>query len=299
MKTFYTTFKVEGRNTSRLADSLKKRKFTLFDVKKGGEKSLYFTVQKKDAKKVFAISRELCYNIKKVKDGGFFYPFFLLFKNVGVMVGIILAVFLIVFSNDFIFSLSFSGSGAVYSQEVTRFLEQKGVNSFSRFSQIDLDRLGDEILENNPKLSFVSCKKQGNVLQIDMATLNSASSRFTGNVQTLVCDVNGVVESVKVYRGRTLKSVGESVCIGDVLADGLVTIKEQELKVNVIATYSIKAEYYYEYYSKNDNEEDIALIMAENSFSQEIIEHKIQKIFENEQYCYKVTLYFRRVLYAG
>ncbi len=299
MKALYTTFRLKGVNFDALINSLKRRGFTIYNAKKKGDKVFYFTVNKCDSEKVFAISKDLCYNIKKVKEGGLIYPLYYLTKNFGLTLGILFSIALVFISNDFIFNTTFTGSGAVYSRQVTDYLESEGVTRFSRFSQVDLDILSDKILEANPNLSFVSCVKNGNTLQIDCALLDSGYKGLSGKAESLISDAKGVIESIKVYRGNPLKSVGDSVIVGDVIVDGNLVIKEQELKVNVLAVCSIKAQFDYVYISEADGEEDYAFMLAESALNQEIIERKIQKNLINGKYSYRVSLFYRHVLSVG
>ena len=60
-----TTYKITGLNLDRLIDFAKKRGITLYNAKKFGNKRLIVSVSLKESKKFFAITKELCYNIKQ------------------------------------------------------------------------------------------------------------------------------------------------------------------------------------------------------------------------------------------
>ena len=138
------------------------------------------------------------------------------------------------------------------------------------------------------------------MLIVDLALSKDGVDRLKGDEYSLVSDVSGVVESVKVYRGTAVVSVGDSVNKGDLLVDGYVTIKEQTLKTNVLACVSIIVEESGEYRSKNDNEEDRALTFALiDAPDVEVLHQDVQKTVKQGEYLYKTTIKYRRILYAG
>ena len=61
---YYSVFEIKGLNLDRLIETLKKRGITLYNVKKKANNRLIVTISAIDSQKLFAISKELCYNIK-------------------------------------------------------------------------------------------------------------------------------------------------------------------------------------------------------------------------------------------
>jgi hypothetical protein len=123
--------------------------------------------------------------------------------------------------------------------------------------------------------------------------------KLNGNEYSLVSDTVGVVESVKVYRGTALVKAGDTVGVGDILVDGVVTVKDQTLKTNVLATVSIIVEVFGEYRSKEDNQEEKAVLFALFDCGEvEVLSSAVQKSEKNGEYLYKTTVKYRRVLSA-
>ena len=294
-----STFVVKGLNLDRLINHVQRKNIVLYDVKKTGAKRMLVSVKLSDGKKFFAITKELCYNVKKVRDKGVGYPVYYLIKNFGLVLGATIFIAIAVFFNDVIFEISFSGSGKVYGREVKEYLTQIGVEKYSRFSSVDLDALGDKILQNNKHFSFVECEKKGNRLNVELALSTDNVDRLDGNVYELFSDVDGVVESITVYRGTAVVSVGDVVKKGDLLVGGYAVIKEQTVKINLLATVTIIAEKEHTYYSEKDNEERTARIFAEQEHGGEILSGETSKTFDGSKYVYKTTLKVRRVLFAG
>ena len=126
-----------------------------------------------------------------------------------------------------------------------------------------------------------------------------SQSALDGNVYELLSDEDGVVESVKVYRGTAVVSVGDAVKKGDLLVGGYAVIKEQTVKVNLLATVTIIVEREFVYTSNSDGEEETALLFAEQQVDKEIVSGSTEKQFDGSKYVYKTTLKIRRVLFAG
>ena len=103
------------------------------------------SIEYSENEKFFAIIREMCYNVKKIREYGKHYPFLYLKRKLGLAIGALVFLGGLVYSSDVVFSIDYSGSGSIYSREVGEYLQSVGVGRFSRFSSIDLDALGDGI----------------------------------------------------------------------------------------------------------------------------------------------------------
>ncbi len=295
-----TTYEVKGLNLDRFINTVKRRKIPLYDLKKVGQKRLIASVNLSDSKNFFAIAKEMCYNIKKVRNKGVLAPLYSLVKNFGLLLGAVVFVLCALFYNDVIVGFDYSGSGKVYSVEVQKYLSSIGVNKYSRFSSIDLSALEDDILKSNPHLSFASCVKVGNRLHIDLALSADKVGVLDSQVFALYSDVDGVVESIKIYRGTALVQVGQTVKAGDLLVDGYAIIKEQTVKINVLATITVITEKQFEFYSKEDNQEQTALLLAKERLGdRSIVFDKTEKFESDGGYVYKTYIKYRRVLVAG
>lgn len=296
----YQTYSVNGANVDYFINKCAKKGITLINVKKTSVNGVVLTIKLNQTKKFFAINKDLCYNIKKIKSSGLLYPVYYLSKNIGLVLGALVFAIVSFFASDLIFGFSYIGTGAIYSQKLSEYLNVKGVKVYSRFSEIDLKSLQNDILRESPYLTFASCEKQGNRLIIRTELAEIPTQRLEGNVKELRADVDGVVELVKVYRGTATVSVGDQVNSGDLLVDGYALIKEQILPINVIAEVTLKANCFYEYFSPKDNLEEQAQVFAEVYFADRQAKcSKVEKITVQGGFKYKVTLDFLRIYCVG
>lgn len=293
-------YKVQGLNLDRFLNSVKNRGIALNNVKKTTNKELFVSVYAFDSKKFFAIAKELCYNVIKVSERGKALPFVKLYRSLGLVLGAILFIVSTCVLNDFVYGFSFSGTGSVYQKEVLAYLNGVGIKKFSRFSNIDLERLEDGILSSNSHLSFVSAEKQGNTLKIDLAIATDNVDRLNGNVEFLYSEVSGVVEKIVVYRGTAMVAVGDYVEKGALLVDGNMTIKEQVVKTGVIANVSLIVEDTIDYTDTKEGQEQKATLLALAKFDEkEVVDVSVETLKEQDLWVYKAHVKYRYVLYAG
>ena len=297
---FYATYRITGLNLDNLVNILINKGIILRDLLKKDRKTLIVSISLKDTEKFFAITRELCYNIKRVGERGKYRFALKLKRNVGIVVGALIFLVVSVLSDDLVFSVDYYGSGSVYDREVNAVLENENVRPFARFSGIDLPALSDKILAATDNLSFAECVKSGNRLKVNLVLSESPVKTLVGNKDTLISDIDGDIEYIKVYRGTALKKVGDSVKAGERLVSGYAEIKETVVKVGVVATVAIKGEYVYIYESERDGYEAVAEIFALSAFGErEIIScNTIKTVKGKTKYEYNVKIVYRKIFYG-
>ena len=325
----YHLYQIDGLNQDRLIKNLKNGGITLYNVKKSSRDSMSLQISVKQDKNFFAIVKKMCYtndeNGKKItkerkklyKKGvialkqecgynivrkctrGRNYPLFYLFANIGLTLGAIIFIFAGYFFNDFILDFDFTGNGSVLESRITDDLKKKGIVKWQRFSNLDLNLLADDILAENPLLSYAGCSKRGNKLIIELVLAKNGTDSLDQSITSLVSDVDGVVKQLKVYRGTPLVKVGDRVKIGDILVDGFVEHKDVTLQTNVLAKVVVLAEFVWALESKFDDRDAEAELLATEILDKQTVDCKILKQPTEKGYLYTVTLYYERVFVAG
>ncbi len=296
------TYEITGLNQDRLIKELVKRDFTLYNVNKKSNRLMYISVSLQQSKNFFAITKNLCYNVKKVKLFGVGLPAYKLVKNLGLAIGALVFLALALLSNDYVFSISYSGSGSVYSRQVDEYLEERGITKFTRFSSFKIDRLEDEILAFSPNLTFVSVAKRGNTLDVYMTLKKQSAGAISGRQKELVSTVSGRVEQVKIYRGTALVGVGDSVNTGDILAVGYIDIKETRVETGVLAYFTLLQEQSFTYRLSGLEMKELALSLAQEELGEKQIINSVVTVSEvsgkQNLFDYTVSLEYRSVIYA-
>ncbi len=287
----YTAYSVDGYNLDRLLNLLHSRKIEVYSAKKVGNTKLILNIRYGDNKNFLALTKELCYNIKKIKDGGRLYPFLYLYKNLGIVIGAVLFVAFTFLFNDYLLGFEFSGTGSIYAEQVKEYLTSRNVKEFSKFSSLDLKELANGVLQNNERLTFVSCQKVGNTLKFNLVLSSEKVPILSQNVKQLFADEDGEIIEIKVYRGTEIFHVGDYVKKGELLVDGYSIIKEQRVETNVLAYVKLKCEKTFVYESQKDGEDEFAIVFAKEEYP-EITPSKEIVVKEKigDKYAYRVTL---------
>ncbi len=249
----------------------------------------------------FSRSKAQCgYDLRRIRTLGKGLPFYLLLKNLGVAVGILFFIILTTFSNDYIFGFKFTGSGSVYERQTMELLRQNGVDVNKRFSSFDLNYLSDKILQNSPYLTFVQCYKKGNLFVVELRESKESPPTLDCSVKKLLSTVDGVVNEVKVYRGTALVQTGDTVKVGDVLVDGYSEIKDGVVETNVLAIVTVTTTVQYQYFFKEQNCQDYALLLAEGELGDKQITNSAVTVNQTDGgFNYLVDLDYSVVITAG
>jgi sporulation protein YqfD len=294
----YHFYEITGVNLDFLLNSLIKAGVGIKNAKKPARKKLKIGVLVSDEEKFFAITKNLCYNIKKIGEGGKFYPLIVAKRNICVVLGALIFVATSVISNDYLLKIDFEGSGKSMQTQVLRCMETHGVKRGSRFSEIDLDALSSFILAENDQLVFASCYRQGARLKTVLVAKGDMQPLGEG-VYHLFSGANGVVESVTVYRGTALVKAGDRVSAGDLLVGGYAVVKDKTVVINVLARVEVICEEQFFLDCELDNFESGAESLAVESLNAgDIVNIETKKTKVGNGFNYQVKVFSRKVFFA-
>lgn len=299
IKSVYTTYQVSGLNFPNLLNKLKKEDIELYEVSLIKPKVLCVSIKISDEQKFFAITKNLCYNIKKVNSKGKLLFLYNLLHAPSLCIGAVLFIALSILFSNVILGFSFVGNGNRYKNQVVRYLNDNGVKEMGFIAGVDLEKLSDGILSEFNEFSFVSCKKNGTRLLIELVLSENQTHIKDTNQKHLYSTVSGVVEEVKVYRGTKAVEIGDLVEEGDILVSGYMDFKDKRVEVNALAVVTIKAKKEFLYLSDSEFDEGNAEAFALASFVGEADSLSVDKSQKNGKYYYKVTVYYKMVMYTG
>ncbi len=233
-------YQISGTNLRFLPSFLNGRGISVYGYKEISSSCAHAIIDFSDSNKFFAICKNMCYNKKIIGVYGILAPFAILFKHLGLVLGVIAFTLLTYFLNGVLLDIDCVGTGACFEAQTKAVISDFGVKKYSLFKNIDFDGLETEILKTNPKLSFVSVKKQGNRLIVDSVLSDKNPDVLGENSKDLVSGYKGIVESIKVLRGTALVNVGDSVEPNTILVGSYLLGKEDKTyPTYVLATVTI------------------------------------------------------------
>lgn len=150
-------------------------------------------------------------------------PFILLrFRGrIGVLLGIPIFFFLIIYPSLFIWEINVSGSSATSTETILAALAKEGLSVGCRIHDIDVAETSTRALLECDGLSWMAINISGTTAEVvvrDAVTPNADSSDKTPSNLIATCD--GVIERIELISGQAVVSTGQTVRGGQVLISG-------------------------------------------------------------------------------
>lgn len=209
-----TQLYIEGLSAYRAADKLNRAGIPVYSVQNPQKNGVLLEVASKDLKKVFAILRGSCYNVKKVRFRGLSRLGKLCLKRAGIFVGAGLFFAAVFAAQERVLRIDVTGSGAYYQEDVRRILSDGGIDLYGTMPE-DSAPFTAKIL-SLPRVSFCSLSKRGGILTVEVQVSDDADLR---DCAPLTAPSAGKIDELTVVRGQARVSVGDEVNEGDVLVD--------------------------------------------------------------------------------
>lgn len=203
-------FFVEALSVYRVADKLARAGIEVRSFRILAKNSAVFTVNGKDTKKVFAILRGSCYNIKKVRSKGLSLLADKLVRSAGLLAGIAVFFLAVFFFESRVLDIRIVGSGNYYRDEILRILDENGIKRFTALPD-DCAPVTARII-SLPRVSFCTVGKKGGIVTV---TVEVTDDERTLSSEPLFSPAAGVVEELVVVRGTPCVRIGDSVREGD------------------------------------------------------------------------------------
>ena len=220
---------IEGLGVERVLDKLARAHIPVLAARRTQKNALHLTVAAKESKKVFAILRGSCYNVKKVRPVGGARLVKACLRFPGLLLGGALTLAAVLALETRVLKIEVEGSGAYYEEEVRAILQEGGVTPLSPAPERTA-LLSSRIL-SLPRVSFASLRFEGGVLRV-LVEVSDEEEIFSP--APLKSPEAGILEELVVLRGTPCAEVGQQVEAGQTLISECVLIGEREEKVLVV-----------------------------------------------------------------
>ncbi|MBO5223477.1 MAG: sporulation protein YqfD [Clostridia bacterium] len=207
---FSCTVKVQCTQKSRLLTALSNAKITVWDVKTESN-YITFTLKIKDLAKTFAILKNMCYNYSVCERKDLKNSIKSLLGRIGLLVGALLATFVIVVCNYLIVGVRVkTEDNRVKDKIMSLGLIKESCLIFK--SSIDLQQLKSEICSVEG-VADCAVKMVGNFIEIDVITNPNEEERLSV-YSSYVAKYDATVTSVVAHKGKPLIKSGDRVFAG-------------------------------------------------------------------------------------
>lgn len=289
----FLTYQILGVDGFSLIERLHSAKIPIYRL--SGEKGkTIFSIDYCDRKKLFAISNNMCYNITKVKYYGKVSPFKKIAENLGFALSFVCFLVLCFLFDGYVGKITYLGDGEYLRPQIEKVLESEGVKENS-FFKADEKLLSKKIIASNEKISFVSVKKTGRILYIEVYKAEESAKPIDVKKEKIISTVSGAVKSINLLSGTAKVSVGDVISVGDILIDGTY-----EKDGKVLTTYALgeveiitKTIYDYKSFAKGEKYKNRAVAVAMLSLGDvEIEKSEVKEKTVGNEFFYEVTLYY-------
>ena len=220
---------VEGLGTERVLGKLAREHIPVLAARRVQKNALAVTVAAKDSKKVFAILRGSCYNVKKVRPLGAARVREAVRRSLGLVCGGALALGLVCALETRVLKVEITGSGTYYESEVLALLAEDGIGPLAPAPE-KTELLTTRILEL-PRVSFASLRFEGGVLTV---CVEVSDGETVWDRAPMKAPRAGILEELVVLRGTPCAAIGQEVEAGQTLISERVLYGEREERVIVM-----------------------------------------------------------------
>jgi len=140
----------------------------------------------------------------------------------GILLGMICACVLIVFSGRFVWSIDVIGNETLTASDIKAILKEYGFEVGSYIPYVNTDKIENRILMNSKDISWISINITGNVACVELREFEGEEKKDqVTRPANLVAKKSGLVEEVRIYEGNVVVNAGTYVEKGDLLVSGV------------------------------------------------------------------------------
>ena len=215
----YRRIETDHSNAAALLDLCLRANLTLSGFETSADGKIRFRVGLLAGGRLMRACRQEGIPVKS-KAGG--VPLFLfgLRHRIGLLIGALFGIFLLFFSQKFVWSVRISGNERLTAGTVRQTLAAEGLEIGSYLPGLDLSRIETQTLLHAPDLSWIAVYIDGTVAEVQVMERAAVPEQNTAPAN-LVAARDGQIVELELYRGNAAVKVGDPVLAGDLLVSGL------------------------------------------------------------------------------
>ena len=152
-------------------------------------------------------------------------------KRAGILLGALLSVALVILSQRFVWDVRVIGNTTMTESEVLEELSACGFGIGSYIPGFGAGELENRVLIASDKIAWISVYLDGTVATVQVIERGTAPpSEDLAKPANLVAAFDGQIETLELYRGNCLVTVGQAVKKGDLLVSGIYDSQTQGMR---------------------------------------------------------------------
>ena len=202
---------ITGLNLENYLNKLKDENIEIYNLNRPEYNQIEFVTPNRNLKYINSTCGVLKLDIIKHIGYKSFKDFII--KNLGYIIGCILALILLIISSKYTFHIKIIGLENVPEDCILQSINDFGVKTF-QINVFDSDKLAEYILDNNTDISLVSIEKIGTALVLN---IKEKSSKLPESVEPYLAPDNLLIKDFEVSSGISNLKIDKIVKKGEVL----------------------------------------------------------------------------------
>ena len=150
----------------------------------------------------------------------------------GLMVGVIAALFLVIFMQNFIWRIDVVGNKSITTEQILDMLDDYGLFEGSYIPKLNTDKIQNKVLIDSDKISWISVNINGNIASVEVREISGATQDVDSDTPAnLVASKSGQIVQVQVLSGNVIVAGGDFVEKGELLVSGIFDSKTEGYRV--------------------------------------------------------------------
>ena len=273
----FVKLQILGENSFSLVETLHKKGIFAYDITFFNQKTI-ISIDFADLKKIFAISRNMCYNIRILKYYGKISLLKKAFSRLGLIICFCLFLALALTFESYVSKISYVGDGEYLAPQISQLLQKEGVKEKS-FLKADLRDLENKLLVGLDNVSYLSLRQEGRILIVEAYRSAPKIEEIDFKKANIISSVNGKVTAINLLSGTALVSVGDKVKVGDVLIGGYFVKDENKIQTYALGEIEILVDFVYTYqsFASGERYKNRACMLARESLGDKTVTNQTVK----------------------
>ncbi len=150
----------------------------------------------------------------------------------GLMAGVIAALFLVIFMQNFIWRIDIVGNKSITTEEIMDMLDDYGLFEGSYIPKLNTDKIQNRVLIDSDRISWISVNINGNVASVEVREISGAQEDVDSDTPAnLVASKAGQIVQVQLLSGNVIVASGDFVEEGELLVSGIFDSKTEGYRV--------------------------------------------------------------------
>ena len=248
----YLFINLSGDAKERFIKICRLNDILLWKIKKKNENTC-FCVSRKDYKKIEGYAKKTNCHIDINDKCGL--PFFMYKykKRKCFIIGVIFFMFLILYSNIFIWKINVSGSQIYTEEQVLNYIKTELVSPGTKKSEVNCEQIEFLLREKYDKIAWISCYIKGTEFYVEISdTIEPDKIEIMHEPCNIIAVKDATIVDMITKSGISVVENGERIEKGDVLITGVVEIYndyDELVDINLVAADGfVYGETIYDYY---------------------------------------------------